>query len=204
MPNFFFKIWEKLVFRWSRRLLNLPGPSWMDPGSKYGSRRKSRILTKNVTMSRFLCMHKILVHAQESCACTRLLCMQKILVHAQDSCACTKVLCMHKSLVHAQESCACTRFLRMHKSPVHAQDSCACTRFLFMHTNLVHAQELLRSRESCACTAQRVFHRLLVLLESSMSGDNALYSARSAIVISFDVAFGLFALYASFLLSCLQ
>ena len=37
--------------------------------------------------------------------------MHKILVHAQDSCACTRVLCMHKSVVHAQESCACTRIL---------------------------------------------------------------------------------------------
>ena len=34
----------------------------------------------------------------------------KILVHAQDSCACTTLLCMHNILVPAQESCACTRF----------------------------------------------------------------------------------------------
>ncbi len=55
-------------------------------------------------------MHKI------RCACARFLCMHKILVHAQESCACTTLLCMHKTLVHAQESCACTRFLCMHKN----------------------------------------------------------------------------------------
>ena len=47
-------------------------------------------------------------------ACTRFLRMHKILVHAQESCACTRILCMRKNLVHAQESCACTRFLCMH------------------------------------------------------------------------------------------
>ena len=36
------------------------------------------------------------------CACTRFLCMHKILVHAQHSCACTRVLCIHKSVAHAQ------------------------------------------------------------------------------------------------------
>ena len=82
------------------------------------------------------------------CACTRFLCMQKILVHAQHSCACTggardqgrdqqnnaagparggcffvgsglgpwPLQCMHKSAVHAQECCACTRILCMHKN----------------------------------------------------------------------------------------
>ena len=48
--------------------------------------------------SRFLCMHKILVHAQHSCACTTLLCMHKSVVHAQECCACTRILCMHKNL----------------------------------------------------------------------------------------------------------
>ena len=78
------------------------------------------------TKSRFLCMHKILVHAQHSCACTTLLCMhwrgqgprpgpkKSAVGRARDqgpSSACTRVLCMHKSGVHAQESCACTRTL---------------------------------------------------------------------------------------------
>ena len=54
----------------------------------------------NVKTSRFLCVHKILVHAQDSCACKRILCMQNTFVHAQDSCACTRFLCMHKNLVH--------------------------------------------------------------------------------------------------------
>ena len=85
-------------------------------------------------------MHKILVHAQHSCACTTLLCMHwrgqgptkkqppwawpaaaflfgswpwslAHPVHAQECCAYTRVLCMHKNLVHAQESCACTIYL---------------------------------------------------------------------------------------------
>ena len=97
----------------------------------------------------------------------RLLCMHKILVHAQDSCACTRFLCMHNTLVHAQYACACSGGARdqaldpkrqrsrardrarpgpwplqcMHKSVVHAQEWCACTRILCMHKNLVHAQE---------------------------------------------------------------
>ena len=117
--------------------------------------------------SRILCMHKILVHAQDSCAWTRTLCMHKILVYAQDSCACTRLfvhaqdsractrfLCMHKNLVHkilvhARDSCACIGFLSMlcmHKNLVRTQDSCACARFLCMHNTLVHAQN------SCACT----------------------------------------------------
>ena len=66
---------------------------------------------------------KILVHAQDSCACTTLLagpaadfllgpglgswplqCMHKCVVHAQECCACTRILCIHKNLVHAIES----------------------------------------------------------------------------------------------------
>ena len=31
-----------------------------------------------------------------SSACTRVLCMHKSIVHAQESCACTRILCMHK------------------------------------------------------------------------------------------------------------
>ena len=86
-------------------------------------------------MFRFLCMHKIFMHAQHSCACTTLLCMHRnqawdpkmalgrsqaldrslvrglVPVHAHECCACTRVLCLHKNLVHAQESCACTRIL---------------------------------------------------------------------------------------------
>ena len=56
---------------------------------------------------RFLCMHKILAHAQHSCACTTLLCMhwrgQGPRPGPKKS-ACTRVFCMHKNLVHAQES----------------------------------------------------------------------------------------------------
>ena len=95
---------------------------------------------------RFLCMHKILVHAQHSCACTTLLCMHwrgqgprpgpnkkqprvrpgatvfvwvPALVPGPSS-ACTRVLFMHKSVVHAQESCAFTRVLCMHNTPFYS------------------------------------------------------------------------------------
>ena len=70
----------------------------MDPGSKYGSQNKVNILSTNVEMTRFLCMHKIFVQAQESCAGTRVLCMHKSAVHAQESRACTRILCTHKNL----------------------------------------------------------------------------------------------------------
>ena len=95
----------------------------------------------------------------------------KILVHVQDSCACTTILCMHNTLVHALEgpgtkagtrnktaagpawgrllfcwipalvpgpSRACTRVLSVRKSVVHAQESCACTRILTFATWLRH------------------------------------------------------------------
>ena len=71
-------------------------------------------LARNIFFMKFITksmMHNILVHAQDSCACTKILCMHKNLVHAQESCACTRVLCMHKLLVHAQDFCVCTRFL---------------------------------------------------------------------------------------------
>ena len=80
--------------------------------------------------------------------CTRSLRMHKILVHAQDSCACTTLLCMHNTLEHALEgpgtkarpqkkrwgSGLGQRFLLgpglgpwplqcMHKSVAHAQES---------------------------------------------------------------------------------
>ena len=63
-------------------------------------------------LSRFLCMHKILVHAQHFVhAQGRLFfCWVPALVPGPNS-ACTRVLCMHKSVVHARESCACTRIL---------------------------------------------------------------------------------------------
>ena len=38
--------------------------------------------------------------AQESGASTNVLCMHKILVHAQDPCACNKFWCMHQIRVH--------------------------------------------------------------------------------------------------------
>ena len=90
---------------------------------------------------------------QDSCACTRFLCMHKILVHAQHCCACTTLLCMHwrgqgprpgpkKSA--GGPAWASALFGSRPWSlapPVHAQECCACTRVLCMHKNLVHAQE---------------------------------------------------------------
>ena len=107
--------------------------------------------------TRFLYMHKILVHAQHSCACTTLLCMNwrgqgprpgpkqssrpgpdprlflfwvPALVPGPSG-ACTRVLCMHKSVVHAQESCACTRILTnktYHEVPRGTKITPLCTR----------------------------------------------------------------------------
>ena len=89
-----------------------------------------------VCLHGFLCMHKILVHAQHSCACTTLLCM-----HWRDqgprpgpktkTAAGRAVFCFGSrpwSLappVHAQECCAYT-------------ECCACTRILCMRKNLVY------------------------------------------------------------------
>ena len=61
--------------------------------------------------TRFLCMHKILVHAQHSCACTTLLCMHwrgqgpRLGPKKEQPrvCACTGILCMHKNLVICDE-----------------------------------------------------------------------------------------------------
>ena len=66
----------------------------------------------------------------------------KILVHAQDSCACTTLLCMHNTLVDPQRFLLGPglgpwplRCMHKNKSAVHAQG------VLCMHSNLVHAQE---------------------------------------------------------------
>ena len=51
-----------------------------------------------------------------SSACTRVLCMHKSVVHAQESCACTRILCMHKNIF-----CICTRdFLSRHNMPFYS------------------------------------------------------------------------------------
>ena len=68
-------------------------------------------------------MHKILVHAQHSCACTTLLCMhwrgQGPRPGPNKKAAAPgprPLQCIHKSVVHAQECCACTRILCTHKN----------------------------------------------------------------------------------------
>ena len=89
---------------------------------------------------------KILVHSQDSCACTTLLCMQSTLVHALEGPgpkAGTQKECWGSGLGQRSfwvralgpgPSSACTRVLCMHKSVVHAQESCACTRILMCLT----------------------------------------------------------------------
>ena len=57
--------------------------------------------------------------------------MHKILVHAQDSCACTTLLCMHNTLVHALEGPGTKA--RTQKI-AGGQESCACTRILAFYT----------------------------------------------------------------------
>ena len=97
-------------------------------------------------------MHKILVHAQDSCACTTLLCMHKTLAHALEGTGPKAAGTQQKSsrwsgpgrllfvwvpaLVPGPPPSACTRVLCMHKSVVHAQECCACTRILCMHKHL--------------------------------------------------------------------
>ena len=84
-----------------------------------------------------------IVSTQELCLRKRFLCMHKILVHAQDSCACTTLLRIHNTLVHALEGPG-TKAGAQNKTaagparaapPVHAQEFCACTRILCMHKN---------------------------------------------------------------------
>ena len=108
----------------------------------YHVRTKGYIVsTQELGLHKRLCMHKILVHAQDSCACTTLLCMRNTLVHALEGPGTTAgtqkkrwprpdpqrfllgpglgpwpLQCMHKTVVHAQEPCACTRILYMHKN----------------------------------------------------------------------------------------
>ena len=87
-------------------------------------------MKKNVKMSRILCMHKILVHAQDSCACTTLLCMHNTLVHAQEPGLGPKKGAV-QGLGPAQRP-----FWVPGLVPVHAQECRACTRILCMHRNL--------------------------------------------------------------------
>ena len=116
---------------------------------------------------RFLCMHKILVHAQHSCACTTLLCMhwrgqgsrpgpkKKQPPRAGPAAAfCLgpglgpwPLQCMHKSVVHAQESCACTRILCMHNIPFYSYIMIINIALKHFHTRVeISRSFLLHSR----------------------------------------------------------
>ena len=78
------------------------------------------VYTRNLLCKKFVSNFKILVHAQDSCACTTLLCMRKTLVHALEGpgtkagsqkkqrrvrpgaaafCTCTRILCRQNSCV---------------------------------------------------------------------------------------------------------
>ena len=65
---------------------------------------------------------------------------QEILVHAQDSCACTRacttLLRMHNTLVHALEGPRPKAGTQKERWPRHAQECRASTRNLCMHKNL--------------------------------------------------------------------
>ena len=62
--------------------------------------RKSHLWYGNVSEQYLLwCKNKRCCQKyQDSCACTRFLCMHRILVHAQQSFACTRIFCMHQNL----------------------------------------------------------------------------------------------------------
>ena len=85
-----------------------------------------------------------------SSACTRVLCMHKSVVHAQESCACTRIKTCHD----VPDVLQCTKTSQTYqdvprkswKACQTNQDSGACTRFLCMQNTLAHA------RHSCACT----------------------------------------------------
>ena len=81
--------------------------------------KKAMNMLNMLKMSRFLRMHKILVHAQPSCACTTLLCMQRN--QAWDpkrarSRAWDRPSCLFGSLAHGSLAQS------MHKRVVHAQE----------------------------------------------------------------------------------
>ena len=81
-------------------------------------------------MSRFLCMHKILVHAQNSCACTTLLCMHW---RGQGP---TPGPNKKAAAGPARGGCFFVGSRWSLAPPVHAQECCACTKVLCMHKNL--------------------------------------------------------------------
>ena len=90
----------------------------------------------NVNKSRFLCTHKILVHAQHSCACTTLLCMhwrgQGPRPGPNEKAAAGP----------ARGGCFFVESRPWAMAPpVHARECCAYTRVLCMHKNLAHPQQ---------------------------------------------------------------
>ena len=98
--------------------------------------RKSQVWYGNVLKQYLLlCKNKTVY-----CVYTQIGPTQEILVHAQDSCACTRFLCMHNTLLHAQHSCACTGGA---KAQGRDPKTSTCTIILCMHKNLVHAQYTL-------------------------------------------------------------
>ena len=109
-------------------------------------RRTKKKMENLSQITRFLCMHKILVHAQHSCACTTLLCMHwrgqgpRPGPKRSDGQGRTPSAFSGSrpwSLVpplHAQDCCACTGVLCMHKNLVHAKESCARTTYTFILT----------------------------------------------------------------------
>ena len=95
-------------------------------------RRTKKKLQNLLQITRFLCMHKILVHAQECCAC-----MHKTALFLGPGLGPWPLQCMHKSVVHAQECCACTRILCMHKNLDFVDKNFSFSWYVF-HLCIIH------------------------------------------------------------------
>ena len=126
--------------------------------------KKIRSLGKNVSEQYLLSCKNKSVYS----ACTKFFCMHKILVHAQHSCACTTLLCMRwrgqgprpwpNKTNTARGRTRGVVFLGPGLGPVvHAQESCACKRILCMHNILFYAYIIIHIAPKHFHTRLRIF-----------------------------------------------